>query len=111
MQKEAENNSDNNTNISIEELKEKVETLENTMILMNQKIERLLELMERDCKKMTNHIDFVEGVYESIKTPFTFIMDNVNHVIQPVLTQGSIEGPTQGPGKEPIEEDVEDINI
>ena len=63
--------------------------------------------MEKDCKKMTEHIDFVEGVYESVKTPFTFIMDNVNHVIQPVLTQGPIEEP----GKEPIEEDVEDINI
>jgi len=90
-------------NISIEELKEKIEAMEQTMISMDQKIDRLLELMEKDCKKMTDHIDFVEGVYESVKTPFTFIMDSVNRVVHPVLTQG----PTQGP----IEEDVEDINI
>ena len=92
MQKEEQNN------ISIEELKEKIEALEQTVILMNQKIERLLELMEKDCKKMTDHIDFVESVYESVKTPFTFIMDSVNRVAHPVLMQGSSE-------------DVEDINI
>lgn len=99
MQKET----DDNNNKSIEELKEKLEAMEQTMFSMNQKIERLLELMEKDCKKMTDHIDFVEGVYESVKTPFTFIMDSVNRVVHPVLMQGPIEGP--------IEEDVEDINI
>lgn len=85
-------------NKSIEELKEKIEAMEQTMISMNEKIDRLLELMEKDCKKMTDHIDFVEGVYENIKTPFTFIMDSVNRVVHPVL----MEGP---------KEDVEDINI
>ena len=99
MQKES---FDNNNNISIKELKEKIETMEQTMFLMDQKIERLLELMEKDCKKMTDHIDFVESVYESVKTPFTFIMDSVNRVAHPVLMQGSMQGSS---------EDVEDINI
>uniref|UniRef100_A0A6C0LFL6 Uncharacterized protein n=1 Tax=viral metagenome TaxID=1070528 RepID=A0A6C0LFL6_9ZZZZ len=110
MQKESADNSDNNNN-SIKELKEKIEAMEQTMISMDQKIDRLLELMEKDCKKMTDHIDFVEGVYESVKTPFTFIMDSVNRVVHPVLMQGPMQESMQGPMQGLIEEDVEDINI
>jgi hypothetical protein len=47
---------------------------------INKKVTRLLELLETDCKKMSNHIDFVENIYESVKTPFTYIMDSVNRI-------------------------------
>jgi len=60
---------------------DRLDDLENNIFLINSKIDRLLEVMEKDCKKMTSHIDFVEGVYEKVKTPFTFIMDNVNNII------------------------------
>lgn len=69
------------------ELKEKLESIENTLFLMNKKLDVLLEVYEKDCKKMSNHIDFVEGVYERVKTPFTYIMDNVNNIVGNRITQ------------------------
>ena len=68
-------------NESIVEIKKQIGDLENTIFTMNHKIDRLLELLETDCKKMTNHIDFVENVYEKVKSPFTYIMDNVSTII------------------------------
>jgi len=68
-------------NESIGEMKKQIGDLENTIFTMNHKIDRLLELLETDCKKMTNHIDFVENVYEKVKSPFTYIMDNVSTII------------------------------
>ena len=68
-------------NESIGEIKKQIGDLENTIFTMNHKLDRLLELFETDCKKMSNHIDFVENVYEKVKSPFTYIMDNVSTII------------------------------
>ena len=55
-------------------LKEKIDSLE-------KKVDRILELLESDCKKMRNHIDFVENVYDNVKTPFNYVMNSVNSLI------------------------------
>ena len=44
------------------------------------KIDKILELLEQDCKKMTDHIDFIENVYDNVKSPFYYLMDKVNSV-------------------------------
>lgn len=67
-------------------LLEKIEKIEKDIIKIENKINRLLELFEVDCKKMSNHIDFVENVYENIKTPFTFIMNTVNDYTKKTIT-------------------------
>jgi len=57
------------------------ENLKNTIYIMNDKLDKLLELFEiqsTDCKKMSDHIDFVETVYEKVKQPFYYIMDAVS---------------------------------
>ena len=50
------------------------ERLEN----LEKKMDKILELLEKDCKKMSNHIDFVENVYENIKMPFNYLMDRIS---------------------------------
>ena len=45
---------------------------------MEQKMDKILELLEKDCKKMTDHIDFIENVYDNVKSPFYYLMDKVN---------------------------------
>lgn len=63
------------------ELKAENEELKNKVDTMNDKIDKLLELFEiqsTDCKKMSEHIDFVETVYESVKHPFYYIMNAVS---------------------------------
>jgi uncharacterized protein YaaN involved in tellurite resistance len=55
-----------------------LENLENRIQIIEKKLDRILELLESDCKKMRNHIDFVENIYDNIKSPFNYIMNSVN---------------------------------
>lgn len=69
---ECDNNETTQTELKI--LKQKMEVLE-------KKIDRILDLLESDCKKMRDHIDFVENVYDNVKTPFNYVMDSVNNLM------------------------------
>jgi len=64
-----------------------LEEIEITLAVMDKKMDRLLELFEKDGKKMSNHIDFIENIYESVKTPFTFIMDSVKSIATNRITE------------------------
>jgi hypothetical protein len=48
---------------------------------IEQKLDKIIELLEKDCKKMVDHIDFVENVYDSIKMPFYYVMDKVSLLV------------------------------
>jgi uncharacterized protein YaaN involved in tellurite resistance len=52
--------------------------LENRCERIEQKMDKILDLLEKDCKKMTDHIDFIENVYDNVKSPFYYLMDKVN---------------------------------
>lgn len=69
---EGDNNETTQTELKI--MKQKMEVLE-------KKIDRILDLLESDCKKMRDHIDFVENVYDNVKTPFNYVMDSVNNLM------------------------------
>jgi len=47
------------------------------------KLDIILKLLENDLKKntekMSNHIDFIETVYENIKNPLGYICNKVNY--------------------------------
>ena len=63
------------------DLKAENKELKNKIDTMNDKLDKLLELFEiqsTDCKKMSEHIDFVETVYERVKHPFNYIMNAVS---------------------------------
>ena len=62
----------------IPNIMDKIIELENRCERMEQKMDKILELLEKDCKKMTDHIDFVENVYDNVKSPFYYLMDKVN---------------------------------
>jgi len=47
---------------------------------INRKLDRILELLETDGKKMSEHIDFIDNVYNNMKNPLHFIMNKVNSV-------------------------------
>lgn len=65
-----------------------LDEIESALAIMDKKLDRLLELFEKDGKKMSNHIDFIENIYESVKTPFTFIMDSVKNIATNRITEG-----------------------
>lgn len=62
-------------------LKKKLLDLESQFKTMEQKMDKILELLEKDCKKMSDHIDFVENVYDNVKKPFYYVMDKVNNLV------------------------------
>lgn len=67
-----------------ENFDEKVENiLNNTKYCQNfdEKVENFDEKVEniyKNTKRMDDHITFVESTYDSIKTPFHYLMDKVN---------------------------------
>jgi len=64
------------------ELKSKLNSLEYKLIDLEVKLNTILELLEKDvqpnCKKMSSHIDFVDGVYETVKSPLGYICSKVS---------------------------------
>ena len=79
-------NENENEKIDISEderafLKTKLLDLEKQFKIMEKKMDRILEVLETDCKKMSDHIDFVENVYDNVKMPFYYVMDKVNYFV------------------------------
>ena len=64
------------------EIKSKLNSLEYKLIDLELKLNKILELLEKDispnCNKMSSHIDFVDKVYDSVKNPLDFICNKVN---------------------------------
>jgi len=86
--------------MSTEEIKKHLVELENRMKSLETKIDKILELVESDCKKMREHIDFVETVYENVKTPFNYVMDRVNYLVYADNTAQHIEDKKEKEEKE-----------
>ena len=66
------------------DLREEMMELKQISFEINAKLYKLLKLFEiktTDGKKMSQHIDFIESVYESVKLPFNFIMNAVDKTL------------------------------
>jgi len=76
-------------NLSLEILKERSDE-------MNKKLDKLCKLVDEhvvpDCDKMSNHINFIEAVYNTVKNPLGFLCNRINRVI------GTIHGNINGNG-------------
>jgi hypothetical protein len=66
-------------------LEDKMDKLEDKMDKMGDKIDQILLILNKDIskntKKMGDHIDFVENVYEQVKSPLGFICNRIKHYI------------------------------
>ena len=63
-------------------IKQQLEELTNKVASLEDKINEIKMMLETDCKKMVEHIEFVETVYEKVKYPFNYVMNNVSNVIR-----------------------------
>lgn len=62
-------------------MNEKKSDLSERVSSLEEKVDMILELLggiDKNCDKMSNHINFVESIYEQIKRPFHFVMNKVN---------------------------------
>jgi len=58
-----------------------VEEVEDQLNRIETKLDALLEKMNisaKECNKMGEHIDFIEGIYETVKFPLSYICTKVN---------------------------------
>ena len=64
------------------EIKSKLDSLEYKLIDLEVKLNKILELIENDvapnCNKMSSHIDFIDKVYDTVKSPLNFMCNKVN---------------------------------
>ena len=74
------NNTDNNN----DKLKLLEEKIDKRFDILEKKIDKLISIFEKDisesCSKMSGHIDFVENVYDTVKSPLTYICNKVNYI-------------------------------
>ena len=51
---------------------------------MGVKLDKILELLDTDisqnCKKMGNHINFVENIYDNVKYPLEYVCNRFNSI-------------------------------
>jgi len=55
-----------------------------SIIELNNKLDRIENLLNNEilnnCNKMSNHIDFIERIYEYIKYPLFYISDKIKYL-------------------------------
>jgi hypothetical protein len=68
--------------MSVDELKQQVAELKQQIHEMDGKLNELHKWIDQDGTKITNHIELVENVCEKVKQPFSFIIHNINHILQ-----------------------------
>ena len=62
----------------LELLKDQLNSIEDKLNLLIQTIQDKDAIIVENCVKMGAHINFVNDVYESIKTPMFYISDKIN---------------------------------
>jgi len=73
----------------IDNLEENVEILEDKLEesdnKINRKLDEILSILKGDlnknCQKMSKHIDFVDNVYDTVKNPLGFLVNKMNTLI------------------------------
>ena len=64
-------------------LEDKLKIIEDDIKKMDEKLDLILAFLEKDvsenCKKMGEHIDFVEKVYDNVKNPLGYLCNKLNY--------------------------------
>jgi SMC interacting uncharacterized protein involved in chromosome segregation len=69
---------------TLDEIKEILLTMNTNIEKLNEKLDMLSSKLDGEvideCKKMSSHISFVEGVYDTMKHPLNYICDSINAI-------------------------------
>ena len=82
---------------NIQNIQNKLDSLETQMNRIENKLDKLLKDfeilndLEPQCKKMSEHIDFVENVYDAVKSPMYYFLDKINQIKNITNKQENIE--------------------
>ena len=74
-------NFEQNTDQQLKELTDRITVIERKLDLILQKLDGSVI---KNCDKMGNHIDFVNGVYATVKVPLNYISGKIHKIINPL---------------------------
>lgn len=64
-------------------LENDIKNLNEKMINLESKVDKIGDKIDRNittnCKKMSEHIDFIENVYDNVKNPLGYICNKLNY--------------------------------
>jgi len=87
----------NNIEIWYMEEEGRLDILERKLADLERKLDLILDLLNKDVKpsttKMTEHIDFVEAVYENVKNPLGFLCNRIGLLAGNNIENYALEGP------------------
>tara|TARA_B100001059_G_C17724747_1_gene522779 strand:- start:849 stop:1088 length:240 start_codon:yes stop_codon:yes gene_type:complete len=61
----------------LEKVLKKLEIIEERLALLTEEIEDI----KKSNNKMDNHIDFIENIYNNIKTPFHYVLNRISNIM------------------------------
>ena len=64
-------------------VEKRIDTMEKRLDKIEKDIEKILFILEKvepNCEKMSTHIDFVDKVYETVKSPLEYICNGVKRL-------------------------------
>ncbi len=62
-------------------MSDKLDKIEDRIEKLEEKIDYLIELMKENsqkCEKMSNHIDFIDSIYDNVKSPLGYLCNKIN---------------------------------
>lgn len=82
-------------------LKKEINLLKDEIVSLKEEVKTLVNVVSKSHSKMDQHVDFVEGVYMSVRHPLDFVKKRIEYFIgndssscsMPLIPQ--IEGPTE----------------
>ena len=68
---------------TLDEIKEMLIIINKNIEKNNEKLDIICKKLDEDiseeCKKMSSHINFVESIYDTMKTPLNYICNTINN--------------------------------
>ena len=62
-------------------MEEKLDQIINTLEVIKLRLDKIEERIEKDCSKMSEHINFVENTYTLVRAPLNFLKNKVENVM------------------------------
>ena len=73
-----------NIEVKIDNIEVKIANMNDDVVKINEKLDMLIEIINKDvkenCEKMSSHIDFIQKVYDNVKSPMYFICEKFNNI-------------------------------
>tara|TARA_B100000401_G_scaffold326512_1_gene226633 strand:- start:6167 stop:6451 length:285 start_codon:yes stop_codon:yes gene_type:complete len=67
------------------ELKDRIDLIEEKIAKLDQKLDEVFKILNEqvvpECNKMSNHINFIETVYNTVKRPLGFICNKIRTIM------------------------------